>query len=171
MQTGDREKALRFLNRAIESNPSVVPLHMARAQVFGQTGDSAAEFAFMKAAARLSGDPHYAMAACNAALADDQFDAALAYGEQAANALPDNSEAQRSYIQALLAVGDAEKAEILVARLREAGPMNQLFIALQATAWRMLGDERCEEVYDYDKFVRPSPLDTPPGWKTLQKLP
>ncbi|MBT8471188.1 MAG: tetratricopeptide repeat protein [Marinicaulis sp.] len=168
MQTGDREKALRFLNKAIEENPSVAPLHTARAQVFGQTGDSSAEYAFMKEAARLSGEPHFDMAACNSALADEKFDEALAYGERAARALPDDPNALSSYVQALLANGQAELAERITGKLRESQPVNQFFIALQATAWRMLGDARYEEVYNYKKFVRPSPLDTPPGWKTLQ---
>ncbi|MFQ5564385.1 MAG: putative 2OG-Fe(II) oxygenase [Parvularculaceae bacterium] len=167
MQTGNRDKALAVLNKAIEANPSVAGLHIARAQVFGQTGDAATEYAITKEAARLSGDPMLEFAACNAALADKKFEQAVAHGRRAAKALPDETGAGAAYCSALLAVGEAAEAVRIAEGLRAKDPMNQFFIALQATAWRLLGDERYHAFFDYDALVQASPLDTPKGWINL----
>lgn len=167
MRTGDRDKALALLNRAIEANPSAAPLHMARAQVYGQTGDSATEYAVIKEAARLSQNPHLEYAACNSALADRKFAEAVEHGRRAAAALPDNAGVLSAYSMALLAVGDAAGALKIIDELREREPFQQLYIALQATAWRLLNDDRYHEIYDYDSLVGRYPLDTPSGWSSL----
>ncbi len=168
MRTGDRERALAPLNAAILANPTVASLHLSRAQVFGQTGDEKTEYAIIKEAARLAAhDPYLQQAACNSALGAECYDEALVFGARAAQALPDNEEALGGYCRALLAVGDAAQAAETAQALRQRAPMNQLFIALQATAWRLLGDERYHALYDYDAFVLASPLDAPSGWSDL----
>ncbi len=169
MQTGDREKAIALLNRAIAAHPNEQGLHIARAQVFGQTGEPDAEYMVLREAHRLSsGDPYLAYAACSAALNAKQFNEALTYGAEAAQKLPNELGAVAAYGTALLAVGDARGAQDVINVLREKAPNNQLFIALEATAWRLLGDERYHEVYDFDRFVLATPLDAPAGWGTLQ---
>ena len=168
MKTGDRDKALAVLNAAIQANPTVGGLHIARAQVYGQTGDHETEFAIVSQAADLSGDPMLSYAACNAALAAKQFDKAVAYGSQGAAALSHDPGAISAYCNALLAVGDAALASKIAESLRAQAPMNQLFIAQQATAWRLLGDDRYHGLYDYDAFVFTSPLDAPEGWGSLE---
>ncbi|MDQ1153724.1 putative 2OG-Fe(II) oxygenase [Brevundimonas sp. SORGH_AS_0993] len=69
--------------------------------------------------------------------------------------------------ECLLALGRAEEALGPITVLRAREPLNQHVLAHQATAWRMLGDSRYERLYDYDAFVRPYRLETPPGWATL----
>lgn len=168
MRTGDREQALAPLHAAINANPTVGALHLSRAQVYGQTGEPETEYAIVKEAARLSGgDPHLEYAACNSALGARRFEEALAHGRGAAEAIPDNNDALSAYCRALLAAGEASQAAALAQTLRERDPVNQLFIALQATAWRLLGDERYHALYDYDALVFASPLDTPSGWSSL----
>jgi tetratricopeptide (TPR) repeat protein len=169
MMTGDRDQALAVLNAAIEANPGVSQLHIARAQVYGQTGSHDTEYAIVKEAARLSnGDPMLEWAACNAALAAKQYDAALEYGRRAATTAPNDNGVVSSYCMALLAVGDAKGASQVAETLCVRAPMNQLFIALQATAWRLLKDERYQQLFDYDAFVARAPLDTPKGWSSLE---
>lgn len=167
MSTGDRDRALALLNRAIQANPSAASLHIARAQVFGQTGDSATEYAIIKEAARLSRDPNMEHAACNSALADQKFDEAVEHGRRAVSVLSDSPTALSAYAMALLAVGDAAGALEIIENLRQRAPYHQLFIALQATAWRLLNDERYHEIYDYDSMVGRYSLDTPSGWSSL----
>jgi hypothetical protein len=48
--------------------------------------------------------------------------------------------------------------------LLAAAPDDQYLIALQATAWRMLGDARYHELCDYQRLVVPQPLDVPSPW-------
>lgn len=51
--------------------------------------------------------------------------------------------------------------------LRVAQPLNQHLIALQATAWRMLGDARYGSLYDYGALVVPQTLAVPCGYTSL----
>lgn len=168
MKTGDRDKALGVINTALKKNPKAGGLHIARAQVYGQTGEHEIEYKIIKEAARLTGDPMLEYAACNAALAAKHFDEAIEFGRRCASAMPNETGAVGAYCTALLAVGDAQEASKVAEALRKQAPMNQLFIALQATAWRLLGDERYHQLFDYDAFVFTAPLDTPKGWGSLE---
>ncbi len=167
MRTGDRDKALDVINQAIAAFPNVGPLHIARAKVIGQMGDHETEFSVYKEAHRLSGAPALALAACNAALATDRYEEGLRYGREAAERCGERMEAASAYCNALLAVGDAAAAAQVADRLIEQAPNNQLYNAQRATAWRLLGDDRYRDLFDYDKFVYASPLDAPAGWETL----
>jgi hypothetical protein len=53
------------------------------------------------------------------------------------------------------------------ATLLKATPDDQYVIAMQATALRLLSDQRYERLCDYDKMVLSQRLDTPPGWSDL----
>jgi len=168
MQTGNRDQALAVLNKAIEANPEVGPLHISRAQVYGQTGESETEYAIVKEVALRSGDPNMYFAVCNTAMSVKKFDEAVEYGGVAASNLPENDGAVASYAAALIGVGESSQASIIIERLRDRQPINQFFIALQATAWRLLGDERYHTLMDYDSLVYASPLDTPKGWNSFE---
>ena len=56
--------------------------------------------------------------------------------------------------ECLLALGEAKAALATIEALRAREPLNQHVLAFQATAWRMLGDPRYRDLYDYDAFVR-----------------
>lgn len=169
MKTGDRDQALALLNETLLANPTSGPLHLARAQIYGQTGDHDTEYAVLKEAARLSGgDPLLELAACNSALAVKRYDEALEFGERAAGKAPNNDSVVAGFCQALLANGDPRGAAQVAQTLLNRTPLNQLFIALHATALRLLGDERYHVLYDYDAFVFTSPLDAPKGWNSAE---
>src|SRR5690606_38613794 len=69
---------------------------------------------------------------------------------------------------ALLAAGKPEEASGIAGDMRAKWPTNQHAIAIQATAWRILGDARYRQLYDYDSLVAATFLDTPAGWPTLE---
>jgi len=168
MLSGDRDQALQYINRAIEQNPSNWGLHVERAKIYGQTGDPEMAFAVLsELAARSNGAPILEVAACNAALGAEKFEAAVKHGARACAQAPDDVAAGTAYASALLSVGDTGDALIIIDRLRKRQPLNQLFIALQATAWRLLGDDRYETLMDYDALVYALPLDKPTGWRNL----
>ena len=169
MRTGDQNEALVYLNRAIERNPNDWGLHITRAKIFGQTGDPQTSYAVLAELANRSGGAAVLeTAACNAALAINDFNGALAHGRRAATAAPTDDGAQTAYVCALLANGELEESAAVINQLRDRQPLNQLFIALQATVWRLAGDARYYDLMDYERFVQPSPLDTPKGWNTLE---
>jgi hypothetical protein len=68
---------------------------------------------------------------------------------------------------ALLGVGDARQALQHVEVLLSASPDDQYLIALQTTAWRLLGDARYDAWCDYSQLVRPQLLQAPPPWPDL----
>ena len=67
-----------------------------------------------------------------------------------------------------LASGEAARAAGIATALVQDDPLDQRALAYQATAWRLLGDARYGELYDYASLVRPWRLDTPQGWPTLE---
>ncbi|MEL7486521.1 MAG: tetratricopeptide repeat protein [Pseudomonadota bacterium] len=170
MQTGDREKAIAALNTAIERDPSAAALHIVRAQIFGQTGAPEAEYEVMKEAARRApGVVDYEVAACNAALACRSFEAAAVHGRRAVSLSPDGEDALASCATALIATGDAALAEPMVETLLAHQPLNQLYIAMRASIWRLRDDDRYRDLYDYDALVRAAPLDAPEGWASSER--
>ncbi|MDJ0908867.1 MAG: putative 2OG-Fe(II) oxygenase [Woeseiaceae bacterium] len=70
-------------------------------------------------------------------------------------------------IIALLMQNKAETALELVEVMRAAEPLRQHWIAYEATAWRIMGDERYAELVDIDRFVRPYELPVPDGFDSI----
>lgn len=69
---------------------------------------------------------------------------------------------------ARLATGDATAALASIDQALAILPDDQHALALQATAWRLLGDPRYEHAYDYARLVGVQFLDTPHGWTSLE---
>ena len=46
-------------------------------------------------------------------------------------------------------------------------PLDQHPVTLAATAWRLLGDSRYRQLYDYEELVRSYEIETPAGWADL----
>lgn len=169
MTTSDRDLALRALNVAIMAFPQALDLRLVRAQVIGQSGDAAGEYDEVLAALKIAGgNPHIEMAAANSALAAGRHEVALAHAEAAFTALPNNPDVAQAWCRALLAVGEARAALRIISRLRAEQPLDQFHVAAQATAWRLLGDHRYGELFDYGKFVQGFPLSCPKGWASAE---
>lgn len=171
MVTGDSARALAVLNQAITDFPQALDLRLVRAQIVGQTGDAKGEYEEVLTAMKLARTrhPHLEMAASNSALAAGEHEAALVHARAAAEAAPADPAVSQALCRALLAVGEALEASRLVSRLRAQFPLDQFYVALQATAWRMLGDERYHAVYDYERFVAGFPLSCPRGWNSAEQ--
>ncbi|HNR75525.1 MAG TPA: tetratricopeptide repeat protein [Parvularculaceae bacterium] len=169
MTTGDLAAALTALNQAIAVAPQSVELRMVRAQTLGYCGDARGEYDEMLEALKLSGGhPQVEMSAANAAVACNEFIAGLRHARAAFEKSPQDAQIRRVLVRALLAVGEPAEALRIVSRLRAEFPLDQGYIALQATSWRMLGDDRYFEIYDFDRFVARFPLSCPKGWKSAE---
>jgi hypothetical protein len=108
------------------------------------------------------------MAAANSALVAGENLAALRHARAAFEGLPADPAVMQALCRALLSVGEPLEALRLVGRLRAQHPLDQFYIAIQATAWRMLGDDRYFDLYDFDRFVAGFPLACPAGWKSAE---
>lgn len=96
------------------------------------------------------------------------FEEALQYARSALTLKPDEARFQDVLIDALLSLGRAREAMPVIESLRRRDPMNQWYVAMEATAARLLGDSRYVAYYDYDNLVRSFELSPPPGWSSIE---
>jgi hypothetical protein len=71
-------------------------------------------------------------------------------------------------IEADLALGRGELAARRAETLSAAHPDDHYVTALKAAAWRLAGDERVHQLYDYDRLVRTYRIEAPEGWASLE---
>lgn len=168
MRTGEISVALADLEGAIRAAPSDVRLQVVKAQALEYAGRAEASHALLTSlAAAHPQDAFISTAASQIAALVGDGAASLALAERAAAVAPNDPVVAITLITACLAAGQSERAGALAAAMRRWAPDNQHAVALQATAWRLLGDPRYKALYDYDAFVVVSWLDVPKGWPTL----
>jgi tetratricopeptide (TPR) repeat protein len=167
MRTGDSTQATAELDRCLQAFAVDEALLAAKAAILQGAGDVRGAYACLAAsAARAQATPSLLVRAGLAAL---EFDPALALtlAERALRLSPDADAARNLLVAALLGTGDARHAlrhcEVLLSRT----PDDQYLVALQTTAWRLLGDPRYEAFCDYAQLVRPQRLQAPPSWPDL----
>jgi tetratricopeptide (TPR) repeat protein len=168
MRTGDAGAMLAELDRAIRTYRSDSTLAVIKAQALMSADRPSDAFAFL---ARLADaaprDAYLAIMASQVARAAGETTKALALAERGLARAPREIGAQVTLAEACLAAGDAERAASLADDISASAPDDQHAIALKATAWRMLGDPRYRQLYDYEAFVTTCRLDVPPGWPDL----
>lgn len=168
MRTEDVAAATEMLDSVLEAAPNAGALHVVRSHLYAHAGREAEAYALLaEAGRRLPDDGSIQLYASQAATKADRPSEALTHAERAAVLLGGEFPVEATRCEALLANGMAEAAAMSAEVLRRREPNNQRAIALQATAWRLLGDERYHRLYDYDAFVRPWTIDTPEGWGSL----
>ncbi len=168
MRSGDLNAALVDLDKAIRRSPGDVRLRLLKAQTLEFGGHPEAGLDLLEQAlAAAPNEVGLAVAAAQAATGVGRIEAALAHAEHAYRLAPQDLGVQVTLTEAFLAAGEAQAAAKSAEMLRQRHPNNQHAIALLATAWRMMGYDRYRELYDYEAFVRPERLDTPPGWGEL----
>lgn len=167
LYTGD-ERAARavFAEAARRAVPSTALLHR-KARLLEYLGDLPGAYEAMNEAIRLgeTAAAHVTALQIAVRIAPEraEFHAlrALALG-------PEEPDTIAAACQSMLATGRPDEAEIVATKICRHLPTDQYALALLATAWRLLGDPRYRDLYDYGAFVRSWRLDTPTGWSTLE---
>lgn len=169
MRTEDLEAATAALDTALREAPgdAVLRLHKAKVQAFADAHAAAYE-TLGKALTREPENLALLLAAAQTALALGEGERALGHAEKAVMLKPDHPTALTTLCEMALATGDAARANVLVEALRERAPEDQYVLALQATTWRLLGDARYTDLYDYGALVRVCPLAVPKGWTDMK---
>jgi len=169
MRTGDVAQATQHVDATLKQKPGLLAMHIVKAQALEFAGDREAALALMS---RLAGEhpdqPGVTVQAAQLATSLGRGEEALAFATRAMQRAPLDLGVQLTMAEALLAAGRAEDAERLAGDIRRKWSTSQHAIALQATAWRMLGDKRYRELYDYGSLVKATMLDTPSGWASLE---
>lgn len=167
MRSGNGEQATDAIDQALQRFSNNDALWAAKAAVLQGAGDVHAAYACL--AARIE-RPHAPPALqVRAGLAALEFDPriALERAECALRAAPADSAARTLQVAANLGVGDAQAALRTCEALRRESPDDQYLIALQTTAWRLLGDGRYAQLCNHRERVVPYRLEAPPGWSDL----
>jgi len=167
MRSGDLAQATAELDRALQTFGSDETLWATKGAILQGGGDARRAYDCLAPwAVRAHAPPGLLLRAGLAAL---EFDArkALELAERALRVVAENAAARTLLAAAQLGVGNATAAlaecETLLART----PDDQYLIALQTTAWRLLGDARYAQLCDYRKLIVPRQLEPPPPWRDL----
>ena len=168
MLTADIEHSLEVLQKAIAAQPNILGFYYVKAKALefmGRVSDAceAMDQLLRRAPGDVFARGYAAHLHAMAGRAEKSRELAAAAWADA----PDDAGAIEAMVCACLACGDAAKASELVEQLLVKQPDNQLAIALRATAWRLLGDARYEELYDFETMVSCYTLDIPAGWSSL----
>lgn len=156
---------------AISSLPDYLPLRIAHAQLLHAAGEYDKAYDVLNAFS----DEHRRDKAVQAELSavhqeTGRYAEALACAENAAKGIEGHGGHIDLLLDPMMSLGRADEAMPLIERAREAAPLNQWYVALEATAARLLGDPRYEELYDYERFVQPYMIDTPRGWSSIEEF-
>ena len=161
----------RDLSRAAASARDDATLRMQFAEVLRMTGDLAgAELLLRDLIARRGPRAPFraglAVVLHEAGRVDEALDVALGDGVHQ----PGDGVSAETVTAILLSLGRADEAMPLIRAERERAPLDQVWIAHEATAARMLGDPAYEELYDYERFVRVYDIEAPPGFGSVAEL-
>ncbi len=170
LRSGDLAAATAAFDRALRRFPTDSALIAAKAVIMQGAGDARGAFACLSPLLDRPDTPPAVLLRGGLAALDFDPHAALRLAERAVQALPGHAQARSLWVAALIGVGDARAALANVEPLLAASPDDQYLIALQTTAWRLLGDARYAELCDYPNLVVPLQLETPPGWPDLESF-
>lgn len=155
---------------AVEDHPHNPLLAIGYSRVLRGAGAFATARQAVSRRAHQSDDPRLLAELAAIALDTGQYADALAMTQQALEREPDSLAFGDLAIDVLVCNGQLEEARERIAEARQRAPLNQWYVAMQATVARLLGDPLYTELYDYDRFVRCYDLDTPDGWSSLQSF-
>src|ERR1700730_5525064 len=167
LRTGDLPQGTAVLDDALRTFATDEALWAAKAAILQGAGDARAAYACLAQwAARPQTPPTLLVRAALAALEFDPA-SALTLAERASRLVPANAAARSVVAAAQLGIGDARGALTHCETLLAGAPDDQYLIALQTTAWRLLGDERYARLCDYRELVVPQQLEAPPPWPDM----
>ncbi len=167
-RTEDAGAAMAALDRSLAVRPFDGSLLVLKAKVLENAGDPSAGYA---ALSPVQGhEPPDAILELTASQVCIRLDPerALIHADRAVSAAPEDPAIRAVAAEANLAVGRADEAARHAEAMLALRPGNQQGLALLAVAWRLAGDPRYRQLYDYDAFVKAYRLDTPEGWPTLE---
>ena len=167
MRTGDIGAAGAALDLAIGLHPRLQVLALKKAELLQSAGDTNGALAAIAAAvAADEAEPMTHVMAARLVMAREPA-RALGHARAAVSLSPNHRLAQGALCEAHLASGDPAAAATIASRMRATAPLDQHFIGLLATAWRLLGDPRYRRLYDYEGVVQVAMIDVPNGWRSL----
>jgi predicted Zn-dependent protease len=167
LRTGDLTRATEPLDEALRRFGNDDALRATKAAILQGAGDARAAYDCLAPRAERPDAPPQLLVRVGLSALDFEPAKALSLAQRALRAMPDSGAARSLLAAALLGVGDAQAALRECEALRPHAPDDQYLIALQATALRLLGDERYAQLCDYRNLVLPLPIEPPSPWGDL----
>ncbi|MGH8158740.1 MAG: tetratricopeptide repeat protein [Rhodanobacter sp.] len=164
MRTGDSAQATATMDQALQTFANDDALWAAKAAILQGAGDARSAYACLAAQASRAHAPPALLVRAGLAALEFEPSTALGLAERALRAAPTDTAARKLMVAAQLGIGDAAGALPHCDALLAVTPDDQYLIALQTTAWRLLGDARYHELCDYSRLVVPQQLDVPSPW-------
>ncbi|MEO1040627.1 MAG: putative 2OG-Fe(II) oxygenase [Pseudomonadota bacterium] len=170
MRTGNADKALSRFATASKLHPNNLGVQLALSRVMGQMGLKDEGFALaLEIAKRAPAAPAIQVATANAANLSGDHVQALKFARAARAIDTHDKSAGLAEVQALLALGEPLKANVIIEQQCQLHPQDQYVRAMQAIIWRLLGDARYDKLYDYHRLVRAYELIAPKGWRSVEQ--
>lgn len=161
----------REIARAAAANPDDPHLALAHGDLLRLAGRlPAAESVLRGLLARRGCLPRATAALAIVLHEQGRLDEALAEVSAAQQAGVDDVSLDESLVGITLSMGNGSDVLPIVRRRREMSPLDQRWLAYEASALRLLGDPGYGELYDYDRFVRPFTLEPPSGWPDIESF-
>ena len=156
------DSALRALDDALRRAPHEKYLHLVRSIALEFMGELAAALGSAEAGlAQAPDELELLQQASHLCAETGAGERAVGFARLAVKLAPDAPPVQVTLCEALLASGLASDAEGVAAALCAREPNDQHAIALRATAWRLLGDERYGALFDYARLTHVEAIDVP----------
>jgi Flp pilus assembly protein TadD len=167
---GDTEFS-RTLAAAVAANPGDVNMHALLTRVLARAGQNEqAELRLAEAMKIVGPVPELRLLLSQVLREKERLPEAEAHALEAASALPGDSGVIENLVSILLSRGRPADAMPFIRTQRAREPQGQNWIAYEATAARLLGEPRYQELFDYDRFIRCYDLEPPPGWSSMGQL-
>jgi tetratricopeptide (TPR) repeat protein len=167
---GDRSFA-RDLAAAAAANRNHSALQMQFAEVLRLSGDlNGSELLLRDLIARQGPTPAPRSLLAMVLHEAGRLPEALVEASAAVKSRPNDSAKLETLVAVLLSLGRAKDAMPLIRAERHLAPLNQIWIAHEATAARLTGDPAYTVLYDYDRFVRVYDLDPPAGFGSIAEF-
>jgi Flp pilus assembly protein TadD len=167
LRTGDLTQATEPLDEALRRFGNDDALRATKAAILQGAGDARAAYDCLAPLAEHPQAPPQLLVRVGVSALDFDAAKALSLAQRALRAMPDSGAARSLLAASLLGVGDAQAALRECEALQPQAPDDQYLIALQATALRLLGDERYAQLYDYPNLVLSLPIEPPPPWSDV----
>ncbi|MCC5824930.1 putative 2OG-Fe(II) oxygenase [Alkalimonas sp.] len=167
MQSANIQEAVATLISTIKQHPDNPVLRLTLARVFEGAGDVAVGYKVLADTLLFMEDEVLLSTAAHLALDNGDYEQALLHAERAFAFAPEYAPALMAYCYALMANEQAAQALPVIDSYLQQQPDDQLALAVQATALRLCGDERYQDLCNYKSMVQAYSLQTPQGWSSL----
>lgn len=159
------------LRQAVADYPRNVLLRIAASQALRGAERFEDARAIMQQGIDLEANDPRLLAEMSGVLQDlGELEKGLEFASRATAADPEDPALRDLQIQALLSLGRGDDAMPLIEAARRRVPLDQGYIAFEATAARLIGDPRYERFYDYERLVQSYTLPVPEGWDSIESF-